>query len=69
MKRVGRFEKKTTSRSGCDLSFIRELKHANMTTTEARTSSELRVSAIIFQLFKLIMLEKCALTILDLNWN
>ena len=29
----------------------------------------LRVSAIIFQLFKLIMLEKCVLTILELNWN
>ena len=29
----------------------------------------LRVSAIIFQLFKVIMLEKCVLTILELNWN
>ena len=30
----------------------------------------LRVSAIIFQLFKLIMLEKsCVLTILEINWN
>ena len=29
----------------------------------------LRVSAIIFQLFKVIMPEKCALTILELNWN
>ena len=29
----------------------------------------LRVSAIIFQLFKLIKLEKCVLTILELNWN
>ena len=29
----------------------------------------LRVSASIFQLFKLIMLEKCVLTILELNWN
>ena len=27
------------------------------------------VSAIIFQLFIVIMLEKCALTILELNWN
>ena len=26
-------------------------------------------SAIIFQLFKLFMLEKCFLTILELNWN
>ena len=30
---------------------------------------QLRVSAIIFQLFKLIMLEKCVLTIQELNWN
>ena len=29
----------------------------------------LRVSAIIFQLFKVIMVEKCILTILGLNWN
>ena len=26
-------------------------------------------SAIIFQLFKVIMFEKCVLTILELNWN
>ena len=29
----------------------------------------LRVSGIIFQLFKVIMPEKCALNILELNWN
>ena len=29
----------------------------------------LRVSAISFQLFKVIMPEKCALTRLELNWN
>ena len=29
----------------------------------------LRVSVIIFQLFQLTMLEKCVLTILELNWN
>ena len=29
----------------------------------------LRVAAVIFQLFKVIMLEKCVLTILELNWN
>ena len=29
----------------------------------------LRVSAIIFQLFKVIMLEKFFVTILELNWN
>ena len=45
---------------------------ANTTSTEARTSSEnvtVRVSAIIFQSFKVIMLEKCVVTILELNWN
>ena len=30
---------------------------------------EVRVSAIIFQLYKVIMLEKCVLTIRELNWN
>ena len=30
---------------------------------------ELRISTIIFQLFKVIILEKCVLTILELNWN
>ena len=29
----------------------------------------LRVSAIIFYILKVIMLEKCVLTILELNWN
>ena len=29
----------------------------------------LRVSANIFQLFKVVMPEKCASTILELNWN
>ena len=29
----------------------------------------LRVSVIIFQLFKVIMFEKCVLTTLELNWN
>ena len=32
-------------------------------------SSENCVSAIIFQLFKVTMPEKCVLTILELNWN
>ena len=41
-----------------------------MTSTEARMSSQnLHVSAIIFQLFKVIMPDKWALTILELNWN
>ena len=36
---------------------------------ERHLKMQLRVSAIIFQLFKVIMLEKCVLTILELNWN
>ena len=42
------------------------------TSTEARTSSENVTSRFcnhFFQLFKVIMLEKCVLTILELNWN
>ena len=34
---------------------------------ERHLKLSLRVSAIIFQVFKVIMSEKCALTILDLN--
>ena len=41
-----------------------------MTSTEARTSSENVTSRFwIFQLFKVIMLEKCVLTIPELNRN
>ena len=36
---------------------------------ERHLKMSLCVSAIIFQLFKVIMPEKCALTILELNWN
>ena len=36
---------------------------------QTRRHLKIRVSAIIFQLFKLIMLEKCVVTILELNWN
>ena len=36
---------------------------------ERHLKIELRVYAIIFQLFKVIMLEKCVVTILELNWN
>ena len=48
----------------------RELR-ANTTSTKARTSSENATSRFCnhFQLFKLIMLEKCVLTILELSWN
>ena len=40
-------------------------------STKARTSSENATSRFCnhFQLFKLIMLEKCVLTILELSWN
>ena len=48
----------------------RELKQARRRRKRERhLKMWLRVSAIIFQLFKLIMLEKCVLTILELNWN
>ena len=36
---------------------------------QTRRHLNIRVSAIIFQLFKLNMLEKCVVTILELNWN
>ena len=42
----------------------RELKQ-----TRGRRKMWHRVSAIIFQLFKLIMFEKCVLSIMELNWN
>ena len=49
---------------------IRDLKQTRRRRKRERhLKLWLRVSAIIFQLFKLIMLEKCVLTILELNWN
>ena len=49
---------------------IRELKQTRRRRKRERhLKMELRVSAIIFQLFKVIMLEKCVLTILELIWN
>ena len=49
---------------------FRELKQTrSRRKRERHLKLWLRVSAIIFQLFKLIMLEKCVLTILELNWN
>ena len=48
--------------------FTRELKQTRRRRKRERhLKIWLRVSAIIFQLFKLIMLEKCVLTILGLN--
>ena len=48
----------------------RELKQTRRRRKRERHLEKwLRVSATIFQLFKLIMLEKCVLTILELNWN
>ena len=49
---------------------IRELKQARRRRKRQRhLKMQLCVSAIIFQLFKDIMREKCVLTILELNWN
>ena len=49
---------------------IRELKQTRRRRKRERhLKMWLRVSAIIFQLLKVIMLEKCVLTILELNWN
>ena len=49
---------------------IRELKQTRRRRKRERhLKMWLRVSANIFQLFKLFMLEKCVLTILELNWN
>ena len=49
---------------------IRELKQTRRRRKRERhLKIQLNVSAIIFQLFKVILLEKCVLTILELNWN
>ena len=49
---------------------IRELKQTRRRRKRERhLKIKLRVSAMIFQLFKVILVEKCALTILELNWN
>ena len=49
---------------------IRDLKQTRRRRKQERhLKMWLRVFAIIFQLFELIMLEKCVLTILELNWN
>ena len=54
----------------CFTTFNRELKQTRCRRKRERhLKMELRVSVIIFQLFKLIMLEKCVLTILELSWN
>ena len=49
---------------------IRELNQTRRRRKRERhLKIQLNVSAIIFQLFKVIFLEKCVLTILELNWN
>ena len=49
---------------------IRDLKQTRRRRKRERhLKIKLRVSAMIFQLFKVILVEKCALTILELNWN
>ena len=51
-------------------SHTRELKQTRRRRKRERhLKMWLLFSAIIFQLFKLTMLEKCVLTILELNWN
>ena len=48
----------------------RELKQPRRRRKRERhLKMSFRVSAIIFQLFKVIMFEKCVLTILEWNWN
>ena len=48
----------------------RELKQTRRRRKrECHLKMYLRVSAIIFQLFKVIMFEKCLLTVLELIWN
>ena len=55
------------SASSC---YNRELKQTRRRRQRERhLKMKLHVSAIISQLFKVIMLEKCVLTILELNWN
>ena len=59
-----------TFRSRSRRSIIRELKQPRRRRKRKRhLKMSLRVSAIIFKLFKVIMFEKCVLTILELNWN
>ena len=49
---------------------IRELEQTGRRRKRERhLKMSLRVFAIIFQLFKVVMFEKCALTILELNWS
>ena len=61
---------KTATTSKNATSVIRELKQTRRRRKrEPHLKMSLRVSAIIFQLFKVIMVEKCVLTILEFNWN
>ena len=53
-----------------DMKDNRELKQTRRRRKRERhLKMSPRVSATIFQLFKVIMLEKCVVTILELNWN
>ena len=55
---------------GKDAGSYRELKQTRRRQKQERhLKMQLRVSAIIFQVFKVIMLGKCVLTILESNWN
>ena len=57
-------------RNVLSLTGIRELKQTRRRQKrERRLKMSLRVFAIIFQLLKVVMFQKCVLTILELNWN
>ena len=54
----------------CSTQTIKELKQTRRRQKRERhLKMLLRVSAVVFQLFKVIMFEKCVRTILELNWN
>ena len=60
----------SNSKSSVIVSDNRELKQPRRRRKRERhLKMSHRVSAIIFQLFKVIMFEKCVLTILKLHWN
>ena len=60
---------KRTTNGSCRTE-IGELKQTRrQRKRERHLKMQLRLSAILFQLFKVIMLEKRVLTILELNWN
>ena len=54
----------------CVYIYNREFKQTRRRRKQERhLKMKLCVSAVIFQLFKIITLENCVLTVLELNWN